>query len=240
MPHQRHHRSLLAFSVAAMLLAGAAGGAAAEEARPQAADLSPAQIALFETPHLAALPTPLRLDYAFRREEEGKEPVEDRIRLELRAARQEGRRDVHPEFFSGPRAIAYPPALGFRGNPLLLFALDRDTRELSGATGGSALWFRNRIRHALAEGAAMRDTEIALEDGRRAPAVEIAIAPFAGEPRARRYQGRRYVFVLSEAVPGAIHAIRTELPAGEGGGAVRESIVFAGATASPPDAAAAR
>ena len=56
------------------------------------------------------------------------------IRLEIRAAQDPGRRDVHPEFLTGPRALRYPPALGFRGNPLLLFALDRDARELSAAT----------------------------------------------------------------------------------------------------------
>lgn len=216
-------------ALAAPLL-GAAGGAAGESAR---ASLSPAQVMLFETPHLASVEPPLRLDYEFRREEAGKEPVVDAIRLAVRASAGQGSgRDVSPEFLTGPRALAYPPALGFSGNPLLLFALDRDTRELSAATGGSAMWFRNRFRHALATAAELRPAEIE-HGGRRLPATTISLVPYAGEPRARRYQERRYAFTLAEALPGWVHAIRTELPPAEGRGAVVESIVFAGTSPLP-------
>lgn len=207
--------------VAASLLLGAGG--------LRAQPLSPAQRALFETPHLAALPVPVRLDYAFLREEEGKEPVADCIRLDIRASAEEGRRDVTPEFLTGPRRLPYPPAHGFRGNPLLLFALDRDARELAAATGGAMHWFREHIRRAFLDGAEMRATEVEL-DGRRLPATEFDIAPFGAEPRTRRFQARRYAFVLAEGVPGAIHAIRSETPAGDGFGAVRESITFTAAT----------
>jgi hypothetical protein len=215
-------RNLVGMTVAALFAHAVRVGAAAS--------LSPAEVLLFETPHLSALPpVPLCLDYAFRREEAGKEPVEDRIWLEIRAAGEQGRRDVHPEFLTGPRTLSYPPARGFLGNPLLLFALDPDAREMSAATGGSLSWFRNRIRHAFAEAAELRTMEIAF-DGRQVAATEIAIVSFGGEPRARRYQAWRYDFVLSDAVPGAIHTIRTTLPAGDEGGAAVESIVFVGTT----------
>jgi hypothetical protein len=194
--------------------------AAAQQDQPS---LSPAQLALFETPHLASVRTPQDLAYAFRREEEGRAPVEDRITMEVRAVHGDGGHDVYPEFLTGERRLPYPPALGFRGNPLLMFALDRDTRELAAATGGSASWFRNRIRRAFAEGATLRETRLGT-----APAVEIEIQPFQGEPRARRYQERRYRFLLSETVPGGIAEIRTVLPAGDGQGRVEESITFAG------------
>ena len=132
------------------------------------------------------------------------------------------------------RALAYPPALGFSGNPLLLFALDRDTRELSAATGGSAMWFRNRFRHALATAAELRPAEIE-HGGRRLPATTISLVPYAGEPRAGRYGERRYAFTLSDAVPGSIHTIRTELPAAAAAdrAAVVESITFAGTAPLP-------
>ena len=228
----RRRRCLLA--LVAPLLGGAEGKAEADTAR---AALSPAQLALFETPHLAALRPPLRLDYDFRREEDGKAPVADTIRLLVRASNAggEGKRDVLSEFLSGPRAIHYPPALGFAGNPLLLFALDRDTRELSAATGGSALWFRNRFRQALATSAELRPTEIE-HGGRRLPATLITLLPYAGEPRARRFQDRRYAFTLCDALPGWFHTIRTELPAIGEAGAVVESINFAG-TAPLPEGA---
>lgn len=212
-------------SLAAALVAAALAlpPSAAAQQDPPPAPLSPAQVVLFQTPHLDAIRTPQDLDYTFRREEEGRAPVEDRITMEVRAVHADGGHDVHPEFLTGERRIPYPPALGFRGNPLVMFALDRDTRELAAATGGSATWFRNRIRRAFAEGATLRET-------RRgdAPAVEVEIQPFQGEPRARRYQERRYLFLLSEAVPGGVAEIRTVLPAGDGGGRVEETIAFAG------------
>jgi hypothetical protein len=190
--------------------------------------LSEAQVLLFETPHLAALRPPLRLDYVFLREETGRAPVEDTIRLAIRAGDTAGLRDVTPEFLTGPRAIRYPPAQGFRGNPLLLFALDRQSRELSAATGGSTGWFRNRIRQALALAPPPRRMVLPFE-GREADAAEVTLEPFAAEPRAGRYQAQRYRFVLAEAVPGWIQAIGSELPAGPEAPAVREDIRFAAA-----------
>ena len=221
-------RSVLA--LAAPLLGGAA------EADVRAA-LSPAQTLLFETPHLASLRPPVRLDYDFRREEQGKEPVRDTIRLGVRAsAGQDGKRDVSPEFLTGPRALRYPPALGFGGNPLLVFALDRDVRELGAATGGTPNWFRNRFRQALATAAEVRSAEIESE-GRRLPATVVTLVPYAGEPRAGRYQERRYAFTLCDALPGWFHAIRTELPTAAGDpGAVVESITFAGTAPLPKGA----
>lgn len=222
-------RSVLA--LAAPLLGGAA-----EAGVDLRAALSPAQLVLFETPHLASLRPPVRLDYDFLREESGKEPVVDTIRLEVRAsAGRDGKRDVSPEFLTGPRALHYPPALGFGGNPLLVFALDRDARELSAATGGTPTWFRNRFRQALATAAELRPTEIEFE-GRQLPATVITLTPYTGEPRARRYQDRRYAFTLAEALPGWFHTIRAELPTAGDQGAVAESIVFAG-TAPLPEGA---
>lgn len=186
--------------------------------------LSEAQMLLFETPHLAALGPAVRLDYAFLRQAAGQDPVRDAIRLEVRAGQEEGRRDVVPEFLTGPRTIRYPPAHGFRGNPLLLFALDRASRELSAATGGATGWFRNRIRQALATAPPPRHLPLAFE-GREIEAAEVALHPFAGEPRAGRHQDQRYRFVLAEGVPGWIHTIASELPEGE----VRETITFAAA-----------
>ncbi len=196
--------------------------------------LSPAQIALFETPHLDNLEPPIRLDYVFRREETDRPAIEDSIRLEVRASAEAGRHDVAVEFLTGPRAIRYPPATGFRGNPLLLFALDREARELSAATGGSTVWFRNRIRRAVAEAAELRAGIVAV-GGQSFPATEIRFKPFVGEPRARRYQAMQFELLLCDTTPGRIHSIRTKVSESEGGGKVTESIVFAG-TASLPAA----
>lgn len=191
--------------------------------------LSEAQRLLFETPHLAALRPPLRLDYAFLREEAGREPVRDLIRLQVTAATDPERRDVAVDFLTGPRAIRYPPARGFRGNPLLLFALDRDTRELSAATGGTQGWFRNRMRQALLDPAGLRRIDMPFEGG-AVPATEITLLPFDGEPRAGRFQRRRYRFVLAEAVPGWLAMIASDTPGAGPDGRLIEEIAFQAAS----------
>jgi hypothetical protein len=215
------------------LVLAAAGGLLLPTAL-RAQPMSPAQLALFETPHLATLQVPSRLEYDFLREEDGKEPVADRIRLDIRAGAQEGRRDVTPEFLTGERRLPYPPAAGFRGNPLLLFALDRDARELAAATGGSMHWFRERIRRAFADAAEQRAMTLEFGGGEVA-ATAFEIWPFRGEPRARRFQARHYAFVLSDAVPGVVHSIRNETPSGEDGPALRESIIFRAASPLPEE-----
>ncbi|KAA2213509.1 hypothetical protein [Teichococcus oryzae] len=194
--------------------------------------LSPAQIALFETPHLASIKQPTRLSYAFRREEAGRAPVDDRIVLEVRRVSDDGRHDVHAEFLTGDRRINYPPALGFKGNPLLLFALDRESRELASATGGSMNWFRGRFRRALVDEAETLQEQVKLAALPHAVAAQrIIVMPYGGEPRARRFQGLRYDFVLSGAVPGGILQMLTTVPAAEDGPAMAESITYSGSEA---------
>lgn len=210
-----------------MSLAPAVAGA--QEAPPP---LSPAQVALFETPHLAGILAPLKLDYAFHREEEGRPAVTDRITLDIRHVAENGRHDVYPEFLTGERRIDYPPAMGFLGNPLLLFALDRDTRELSAATGGSVNWFRGRFRAALLDRATLRHGPVPAA-GQPVPveATIVELTPFEDERRAGRFQTLRYVFTLSDAVPGGIIDMRSTVLAGPDGPAVAESITFEGVRA---------
>jgi len=216
----------LALLLGALLMPPVARGA---ETPPP---LSPAQTALFETPHLASIRRPLRLDYAFRREETGRPAVTDQISLDIRHVGEDGRHDVYPEFLTGERRIAYPPALGFLGNPLLIFALDRDTRELAAATGGSSHWFRARFRAALLEGADLRHSQVPAA-GHAAPveATLIEVAPFGNERRAGRFQNLRYTFVLSDAVPGGIVEIRSAVSGEAGAPEIMESIVFTGVRA---------
>jgi hypothetical protein len=218
-------RRAIGLLLAGLAVLAMAGPARAEEDAPP---LSPAQTALFGTPHLAAIRAPLDLDYRFLHQGDGQAPVEDRITMEVRAVHADGRHDVYPDVLTGERHVAFPPALGFRGNPLLMFALERDAHLLAAATGGSASWFRNRIRRAFADGATLRETRLPdTGEAQGAPALEISITPFRNEPRARHDQERRYLFLLSEAVPGGIAEIRAIQPLAEGGEVV-DSIRFAG------------
>lgn len=194
--------------------------------------LSPAQIALFETPHLASIVSPVHLFYAFSREETGHPVIADEIWLDVRPAEGGGRHDVYPHFLTGERHINYPSALGFLGNPLIIFALDRDTRELSAATGGSPNWFRQRFRSALLDRATTEPGQVSAA-GQAAPveALTVSLAPFENEQRAQRFQNLRYTFILSNAVPGGVVKIQSIVPAGPHGPLIAESITYRGARA---------
>lgn len=194
------------------------------------APLSPAQIALFESEHLAGVRQPARLEYGFRHTgADGGEPFEDRVDVDVRP-RDDGAKDVWTDFLSGERHAPFPPMIGFRGNPVVMFYLERDVGEMHRRTGGTATYFRNRIRGALVDSAEIRPTEVS-QDGKTLPAREITLRPFTGDAHLARFPGladKLYRFVLADGVPGSIYLIGSELPGAPGEPArLAETLTFA-------------
>jgi hypothetical protein len=192
--------------------------------------LSPAQISLFESDHLASIDTPRQLEYRFVRAEPGTAPdYVDRVRLDLRP-RSDGSKDIWVDFLSGAHHVTYPPLIGFRGNPALMYFLQHDVEEMRRQTGGSTTYFRNRIRRAFVDQAPLRAIEL-VHEGKPLQATEIVAYPFRGDPKLTRFPGmqeKRYRFVLAETVPGVLYAIEAEVP-GETGQPPRskQSLTFA-------------
>src|SRR5690348_2701557 len=107
----------------------------AEEAeRP----LSAAQTALFASDHLHAIIAPTILRYRFTAS--GVSGFADTIAIGV-SPRPDGTKDVRIDFFTGERHLPFQPVNGFKGNPVLMFFLERDVLEMHKATGGSALYF---------------------------------------------------------------------------------------------------
>lgn len=212
--------------IGAVLAAAVAGVAAAEDDRP----LSPAQIALFESNHLKEITAPVVLDYSFSHRGSGGD-FKDKISAEIRTVHQDGRKDVWVDFLTGAHKVNYPPLTGFNGNPLLMVFLDHDVAQMHEATGGSTLYFRNRIRQAFVDRATMHPTEITI-DGAKRSATEIDLAPFHDDPNLQRFPGfgdKNYRFILSDAVPGTIYEISTSVPRLDAGpGLFEESMTYAG------------
>jgi hypothetical protein len=176
--------------------------------------LSAAQIALFESDHLAAIEHPATLDYIFRHD--GSEPYQDTVALLLREVHPDGSKDVSVEFLSGDHRMEFSPVTRFHGNPLIMYFLEWDVRRMHEATGGSAQYFRNRIREAFVDQAELADASITL-DGRPQPATAITLQPYRHDPGIERYaafRDKRYRFVLSDAVPGKVYEIAASLSAG--------------------------
>ena len=191
------------------LCAPARAQAPADDLRP----LSPAQVALFETPHLRNVDRPETLDYGFTREGPG--GFTDTVALHVRQVNSDGTKSLAFDYLTGERRVRFPELDNFRGNPLLMLTLERDVNEMKEAVGLSTSYFRNKIREAFVTGAAIADGTFEL-DGAAVPARVITVQPFAGEARLERIpslQAKRYVFVLADAVPGTLAEIRIDTPA---------------------------
>ncbi len=194
--------------------------------------LSPAQIALFETPHLANIDHPETLLYRFTRQ--GPDGFTDRVAEDIKLVHPDGTKYVMFNFLTGDRHIFYPAVDDFRGNPLLMVFLEHDVDEMRAQTGVAAAYFRDRIRAAFIDKAAIAATKITL-DGHEIAAQSITLRPFADNDRFARVpqiQEKTYRFVLSKEVPGGFAEFATETPADPASGApaISERLVFDQAT----------
>ncbi|RZU02223.1 hypothetical protein [Rivibacter subsaxonicus] len=222
---------------------GAPAGAAEAPAPPSAAER-----AVFNEPVLSSLPLPSELRYRFVRE--SRDPAldpgfEDSAQMFLRRGNDGSCCSVRAEFLSGPRALQLPQFDDASVNPVTLFFLEREVRELQRLTRGQAAHFRKRIRLALVDQASM--TRIRTQfDGREIEATEVRISPFLDDPSRGRFPElatMQYRFTLSPQVPGGVLELRAVLPAAEAGGAPRAEEVLtllpSGAKPLPASAAAA-
>ena len=188
-------------------------------AAPQAEQqpISQAETLLFMTNHLKELQTPSRLHYAFRKRGTLEQGFSDTVDLDV-TSEADGSRKGTSRFFSGKRKIKYPDVDHAEGNPVLMYYLERDIREMSRLTGGRPDYFKKRIRVALAGAAQINEVDIKL-DGRTLHAQQVTISPYESDPMSDRFKGlvgKRYVFVLCDAVPGGVYKIEGVVAAASG------------------------
>jgi hypothetical protein len=197
---------------------------------PDARPLSPAQIALFETPHLKNVERPEILEYRFQRDGAG--GFTDRIAERIEKIHPDGTKYVGFDFLTGERHVFFPAVDNFHGNPLLMLFLEHDVREMRDAIGVTATYFRNRIREAFSDRARVADTEVTV-DGKSVPARRITLQPFVDDPRfagVPQIKNKTYTFVVADQIPGMLAELSAEQPANEqtGAAALSERITFAG------------
>ena len=192
--------------------------AALASAGPSAQDrISEAETLLFQTDHLKNVAPVATLFYDFRRTGSAETGFDDTVELRVRAA--DGGKRVSVAFFTNERKIDFPEVTRPEGNPLLLYFLERDIRQMERLTGGKPGYFRKAIRLALARSARVAQTQVS-HGGKVLAASEITITPYLDDPlkdRIGRYAGKTYVFTLSAEVPGGIYSLRTTVPAPAGG-----------------------
>lgn len=206
MPHCNPLRRIaLALAAAAIVLPSAALRA---EEPPK--DFSAAERALFMTDQLVKLRPPMSLHYQFHRSGSLEPAFDDKVSITLKAQPGSGRCcHATGAFLSGERKIELPPVEGATGNPVTLFFLERDVREMQRLTTGKSPYFRKRIRMAIFEGAQQRAVTLRYR-GKEVAGQEFTITPYADDPNRARFEkfaNKRYVFTLSDGVPGGVFSI---------------------------------
>jgi hypothetical protein len=226
----------VAFAAAAHLMAAAAEQAPKEPPR----DYSAAERALFMTDQFAKLRPPMTLRYQFHRTGSLAPAFDDKVSIALKAQSTGKCCDATGEFLSGENKVDLPPVEGATGNPVTLFFLERDVREMQRLTTGKSNYFRKRIRMAIFQGAQQRAVTLRYR-GKAVAGQEFVVTPFVDDPNRPRFEqlaSKRYVFTLSNAVPGGVYGIRTlVVDAAKGADApplLAEELLIDGAEAAPP------
>jgi hypothetical protein len=173
--------------------------------------VSPAEVLLFETDHLAQMKAPTTLVYEFRKLSNVEPAFTDSVQLDV--SRSKGQLHAALHFLSGARQRELPEVDDAHGNPVLLGFLEHDIAEMKRLTGGSVTYFRKRIRMALANSAQVTPQRITYQ-GKTVEGRAVRIQPYIDDPLRARfeiYTSKTYTFVLSDAVPGGIYQVSTSL-----------------------------
>jgi hypothetical protein len=179
-------------------------------------EVSPAEVLLFETDHLAQMKGPATLVYEFRKLSNVEPAFTDSVQLDV--ARKAGQVHAALRFLTGARRHALPETDDAHGNPVLLGFLEHDISEMKRLTGGSVTYFRKRIRMALANSAQVTPQRITYQ-GKTVEGQAVRIQPYLDDPlhaRFEHYVRKTYTFLLSDGIPGGIYQVSTSLANREG------------------------
>lgn len=199
-------------------------------------DFSPAERALFMTDQLAGLKPPATLRYKFSKAGTLEAGFDDSVVLRLAARPDRKCCAASAEFLSGARRLSLPEVEAAEGNPVVLYFLERDIREMNRLTKGQAAYFRKRIRMAVYQGAQLRELSLPYA-GKTVAARQIMVTPYLDDPLRGRFENlatKRYLFTLSDAVPGGVYAISAEVDGPSADAPLlRETLLLDGAVAVP-------
>ncbi len=176
-------------------------------------EFSRAEKLVFVEHQLANVKAPASLRYTYVKSGSLEPGFEDEVRIDVK---RKGTVccTVQGSFLSGERKMTLPEIEDAQANPVILYFLERDIREMERLTKGKSGYFRKRIRMTMVDEAKVRDTKVSYE-GREVDAQEVSLTPYESDPlRARfeKYAQKRYTFVLASGVPGGVYQVKTALP----------------------------
>jgi hypothetical protein len=190
---------------------------------------------LFLADHRANVSLSVVIRYSYERSGSLDPAAEGSVSLTVSPAAGGNGRHVHVDFLNGARKFELPDIDNATSNPVILFFLERDVRDMERRTGGKASYFRKRVRLALAESAQVEAVQFEYE-GHSVNGKRIRIQPFSADPLRSRFEqlaDKTYVFTLSDAVPGRLYRMHTQARAPQSGAdgtvLLEESITLIGA-----------
>lgn len=176
---------------------------------PAQAQDAPVDI-LFARPHLSGVASGTELTYRLERSPSDTkrlgEPFGDDIKLVVRSVAASGSRDIDLRMFTGERARDLLSIPDLTGNPVLLIFLDRAVNNMAQLTGGTAPYFKDRLRAGLRDKATGEATKAEFE-GKMLDATRIVVRPFVDDTNIGRmlgYEGSRFEILVAEAAPGML------------------------------------
>lgn len=185
--------------------------AAPEAAQADRQDFSQAERLLFMGNAMTRLKPPATLHYAFRKSGSLEEGFSDDVNLRLKAEPDGSCCAVDGEFLSGARQLTLPSIEHAEANPVVLYFLERDVRDMKRLTKGSENYYRKRIRMAVYNAATVTKLSLPYQ-GRSVSGERVSIAPYEDDParsRFEKFSRKSYEFYLSDQVPGGVYGIRS-------------------------------
>lgn len=198
---------------AALALVMPVANACAQQKATQ--DFSAAEQAIFMADQLANLRPPSTLRYTFHKAGSLEAGFDDAVVLSFSRQADGSCCATQGEFLSGTRQLALPDIENARSNPVILYFLEHDIREMRRLTQGPENYFRKRIRMTVYQGATVAPASMRYQ-GRTIAGREVWFKPYLDDPNRYRYEklaDKEYRFLLSDAVPGGVLGIRTRIAA---------------------------
>ena len=173
-------------------------------------EMSSANVSLFVDKHLDGINEPSRIFYKFEKSSTLEDSFVGNVVLNIVKIDEDENKYITFRYLKGRNKVRFPPQIGAKGNPVFMLFFERDSRDMQRLTGGNALFFRSRIRHAIAA-TDVKDIEFNF-NGQKYSGKEITFTPFEDtklKNRVTRYKNKKFKVLLSENIPGHIYKIET-------------------------------
>ena len=205
---RRAFRSLILSSFSTLLiLAVTTGEATAFD------ELTEAQAWIYDRGHLANTSEGQTLTYDYSSRGGEAADIDDKAVVSITGTHDGGRRDIDIDFLNDERHLPLPSFSDYRGNPVIIAMLEHVAQSISTQTGGGALYFRNRIRDALASDDVELEKQTVQYHDNDVETTRITFYPFSSDERLASNQlmrDTRFSIYLSDDVPGGVYSVEVK------------------------------